>query len=187
MRCDIAGCAEEAVASTAIGFGREQAPTDAWGRHPNMWWSLWLCATHEFLPPVEAYLDGRLAVRWREREPLRALGPAYTLLENKYFLDDIYLKGIVRPIQYKLSAGADWFNQNVLDGIVHSFAWTAKALSKAVEVFDRRGIDGAVNGVAQTAGFVGGILRYVQSGNVQRYAAYLFAGVILLAIVFTRI
>ncbi len=125
--------------------------------------------------------------RWREREPLRALGPAYTLLENKYFLDDIYLKGIVRPIQYKLSAGADWFNQNVLDGVVHSFAWAAKALAKAVEVFDRRGIDGAVNGVAQTAGFVGGILRYVQSGNVQRYAAYLFAGVILLAIVFTRI
>jgi NADH-quinone oxidoreductase subunit L len=124
--------------------------------------------------------------RWREREPLRALGPAYTLLENKYFLDDIYLKGIVRPIQYKLSAGANWFNQNVLDGVVHSFAWTAKALAKGVEVFDRRGIDGAVNGVAQTAGFVGGILRYVQSGNVQRYAAYLFAGVILLAIVFTR-
>jgi len=48
-------------------------------------------------------------------------------------------------------------------------------------------IDGAVNGIAQTAGFTGGILRYIQSGNVQRYAAFLFAGVVVMAIVITRI
>ena len=40
---------------------------------------------------------------------------------------------------------------------------------------------------AGTAGFVGGILRYVQSGNVQRYAAFLFTGLVILAIVFTRV
>ena len=55
------------------------------------------------------------------------------------------------------------------------------------KVVDAGGIDGAVNGVAGTAGFVGGILRYVQSGNVQRYAAFLFTGLVILAIVFTRV
>ncbi len=129
----------------------------------------------------------RLYARWREREPLRALGPAYALLENKYYLDEIYLRGIVRPIQYKLSAGVDWFNRYVLDGIVHTFALAAKAFAQVVDAFDRKGIDGAVNGLAQTAGVSGGILRYVQSGNVQRYAAFLFAGVLVLAVVFTRI
>ena len=44
--------------------------------------------------------------------------------------------------------------------------------------FDRNVIDGAVNGVANIAGFTGGILRYIQSGNVQRYAAFLFTGVV---------
>jgi NADH-quinone oxidoreductase subunit L len=48
-------------------------------------------------------------------------------------------------------------------------------------------IDGAVNGAAQIAGFTGGILRYIQSGNVQRYAVVLFAGVLVLAVIFTRI
>jgi hypothetical protein len=48
-------------------------------------------------------------------------------------------------------------------------------------------IDGAVNAAAGTAGFTGGLLRYLQSGNVQRYAAFLFAGVVVLAIVFTRV
>jgi NADH:ubiquinone oxidoreductase subunit 5 (subunit L)/multisubunit Na+/H+ antiporter MnhA subunit len=56
-----------------------------------------------------------------------------------------------------------------------------------VDLFDRYAIDGAVNGVAETAGFTGGILRYVQSGNVQRYAVFLFAGVAILAFIFTRV
>jgi hypothetical protein len=44
-----------------------------------------------------------------------------------------------------------------------------------------------VNGLGQTAGFTGGLLRYLQSGNVQRYAAFLFAGVVILTVIFTRI
>src|SRR5204863_1647738 len=33
--------------------------------------------------------------RWREPDPVRKLGRAYTLLDHKYYLDDIYLNGIV--------------------------------------------------------------------------------------------
>jgi NADH-quinone oxidoreductase subunit L len=51
---------------------------------------------------------------------------------------------------------------------------------------DRNVIDGAVNASAAVAGFFGGLLRYIQSGNVQRYAAFLFTGVVILAIIFTR-
>jgi NADH:ubiquinone oxidoreductase subunit 5 (subunit L)/multisubunit Na+/H+ antiporter MnhA subunit len=56
-----------------------------------------------------------------------------------------------------------------------------------VNLFDRGVVDRAVNGVGHTAGFSGGLLRYIQSGNVQRYAAFLFTGVVILAVVFTRI
>jgi NADH-quinone oxidoreductase subunit L len=99
--------------------------------------------------------------RWREPDPVTSLGPAYTLLENKYYLDTIYWKGIVKPIRDPLAAFVYWTNQEM--------------------------IDGAVNGIGETAGFTGGLLRYLQSGNVQRYAAFLFAGVVILAVVFTRI
>ena len=51
--------------------------------------------------------------------------------------------------------------------------------------FDRNVIDGAVNGVGhRRRATSGGILRYLQTGNVQRYAVVLFVGVIALAIVF---
>jgi NADH-quinone oxidoreductase subunit L len=132
-------------------------------------------------------LGFRVYSRWRVPDPLRALGPAYTLLDRKYYLDEIYMRGVVRPVQYKLSAAVDWFNTAVLDGIVHTFAKVALALGRVVDVFDRRGIDGAVNGIAETAEFSGGLLRYLQSGNVQRYAVFLFAGVAILAFVFTRV
>jgi NADH-quinone oxidoreductase subunit L len=125
--------------------------------------------------------------RWQERDPIRALGPVYTLLENKYYLDDIYWRGIIRPIRDRASAAVYWTNQNILDGAVNGTAGLTKVFAKVVNGFDKNVIDGAVNGAGNLAGFTGGLLRYVQSGNVQRYAAFLFGGVVVLAIIFTRI
>jgi NADH-quinone oxidoreductase subunit L len=129
----------------------------------------------------------RLYARWRERDPVRSLGPAYTVLERKYFLDDIYMRGIVRPTQYPLAAAVDWSNRTILDGLVHSFAWFTRLFSRATDAVDRNLVDGAVNRVAIGAGWTGGLLRYIQSGNVQRYAVFLFAGVAILAVIYTRV
>ena len=123
----------------------------------------------------------RLYARWRERDPVRNLGPVYTVLERKYGLDDLYMRGIVLPIRDKLSAAAYWTNQNVLDGAVNGAGWVARKLGLAVRSFDEEVIDGAVNGTGLLAKFVGRGLRLLQSGNVQAYAALLFAGVIVLA------
>ena len=41
--------------------------------------------------------------------------------------------------------------------------------------------------VAIGTGWTGGLLKYVQSGNVQRYAILLFTGVAILAVVITRV
>jgi NADH-quinone oxidoreductase subunit L len=125
--------------------------------------------------------------RYRERDPLRRLGPVYTLLDNKYYLDDIYLKGIVRPIQYAVARAVYWTNQRILDGVVNGFGRLTRLLGRATDATDRNVVDGAVNRVAIGAGWTGGLLRYIQSGNVQRYAVFLFAGVTILAVVFARI
>jgi NADH-quinone oxidoreductase subunit L len=126
-----------------------------------------------------------LYARWTDRDPLRRLGPAYTLLERKYYLDDLYLRGVVRPVQYPLSAGVYWTNQRILDGGVNGAAWLTRKLGLGVDVVDRRAVDGAVNGVAFSTRWTGGFLKYAQSGNVQRYAALLFGGVVVLAVVIT--
>jgi NADH-quinone oxidoreductase subunit L len=151
----------------------------------------------EFLPWVAAVsilaaLSGVVAGyfvyrRYRVPDPITELGPVYTILENKYYLDLIYMKGIVYPVRNRVSAAVVWFDRNVVDAVVNGAARLTLGFSGGVDDFDRTVVDGAVNGVGQVTGFTGGLLRYLQSGNVQRYAAVLFAGVIVLAIIITRI
>jgi NADH-quinone oxidoreductase subunit L len=130
-------------------------------------------------------------VTYRERtaiDPLQpALGPMWNVLQNRFFIDSFYMTAIIYPVRDRLSAWVNWFNQNVLDGAVNGTAALARGLSRAVAWFDRMIIDGFVNGVGETAGEAGGLLKYIQSGNVQWYAVGLFVGVIALTIVFIKV
>ncbi|MFN8232270.1 MAG: NADH-quinone oxidoreductase subunit L [Actinomycetota bacterium] len=125
--------------------------------------------------------------RYRDPDPTLELGALSRILEHKYYLDDVYLRGIVYPIRDSVSAGAYWFNQHVLDGIVNGAAHVTRRASGAIGWFDRNVIDGAVNGAGQVTRGFGAALRFIQSGNVQWYAVALFVGVIALTIVFVRI
>ena len=94
---------------------------------------------------------------WRNRPAAvrvaRSAAPLYTLLLNKYYVDEIYNAVIVQPIK----------------GISTVLLW------KGV---DAGLIDGAVNGVG---GFVRGSsssLRKLQTGSIRAYAASLFLGVV---------
>ena len=80
-----------------------------------------------------------------------------------------------------------WSNQKILDGIVNGAAAVTKVVANAVRWFDTHVLDGLVNAAGNFAGFTGGLLHYIQSGNVQRYAAFLFSGIVVLAIIITRI
>jgi NADH-quinone oxidoreductase subunit L len=78
-----------------------------------------------------------------------------------------------------------WFNQHILDGIVNGTAnLTVRGSHFVYGTLDQKVIDGAVNGSAGLTGLTGGVLRYIQSGNVQRYAAVLFGAVALFVALF---
>jgi NADH-quinone oxidoreductase subunit L len=93
---------------------------------------------------------------------------------------------IVLPVRDKLSAATYWFNQNVLDGVVNGAALLTRGVSHGIAWIDRNIVDGAVNALGGLAGATGGLLRYLQTGNVQWYAVGLFAGVIVLTAYFVN-
>jgi NADH-quinone oxidoreductase subunit L len=67
--------------------------------------------------------------------------------------------------------------------VVNGAAKGARIIGKfTYEKLDQKGVDGAVNGVAEITGESGGLLRYLQSGRVQRYALLLFGAVGLLSL-----
>jgi len=116
-----------------------------------------------------------------ERNPLARAG--YTFLENKYYLDALYENVIVGSIKGAIARASYWVNQRVIDGAVNGLGTGAAQVGRfAYDVVDQKGVDGAVNGIAVSTGETGGLLRYVQSGRVQRYALMLFAAVALLSL-----
>jgi NADH-quinone oxidoreductase subunit L len=104
-------------------------------------------------------------------------GSGYRLLEQKYYLDALYERVIVRGIKGPIAAAAYWVNQHILDGIVDGAASVAKrAATFTYDVVDQEGVDGLVNGVGAGATGLGRGFKSMASGKVQQYAAYLLGG-----------
>ena len=106
----------------------------------------------------------------------------YTFLENKYYLDELYTGVIAGSTKGPLARAANWFNQNILDGIINGIGLGARKIAAVVYVVaDQLIIDGAVNGSGQGSEGAGQLLRKIQTGKVQQYASILFAGAVVLA------
>jgi NADH-quinone oxidoreductase subunit L len=121
---------------------------------------------------------GGLALGWlvyrrfsAERpDPLaRPLGRLYSVLQNKYYFDELYDRLFVRATQ-RLSAWLFHFDDLwVIDPIVDGVGRLWRRLSELGRRIDTNIVDGAVNGVAGITGSVGGALRLIQTGRAQNY------------------
>jgi NADH-quinone oxidoreductase subunit L len=123
----------------------------------------------------------------RLTERSRPARAGYALLENRYYLDHLYTGIIVNGIKGPIARAAYWVNQNVLDGVVHGAAAGARGAAHiAYDVIDQKVVDGLVNGAGLSAEESGGLLRTIQTGRVQQYAAVLFAATAIFAIALIR-
>ncbi len=77
----------------------------------------------------------------------------YNLLYHKFYIDELYA----------------WLIAVFVDGGARILEW-----------FDLKIINGLVNGLASLTGWSGQTLRYTEDGQVQTYALYLVAGVVIL-------
>ncbi len=115
----------------------------------------------------------------------RVAGLGKTILVNKYYFDWLYTDVITGFVKGPAARATNWFNQHVLDGIVDGTAKGAVVAGQFVyENIDQKVVDGAVNGAAITTSEAGGVLRHLQTGRIQQYAALFFAAAALLAGVF---
>ncbi|MGC9334200.1 MAG: NADH-quinone oxidoreductase subunit L [Anaerolineae bacterium] len=104
-------------------------------------------------------------------DPLRRpLGPVYTLLENKYYFDELYYAAFIRPAIRLGEACYAFDDKLVIDPIVDSVGrfgrWLSDWLRRAV---DNPIVDGAVNGVGKATVWFGEFMRATQTGKVQNY------------------
>lgn len=157
---------------------------------PFKWWKAGMSVGIVFLGMILSWLlcvqlytrKNKKLVGLTERN--KVLGAGYSFLANKYYLDTLYEKIIVRSIAHPISRGAYWFNQNVLDGIVNGAGnSTRKTAGWVYRNVDQKLVDGAVNGAGISAENAGGALQPVQSGKVNQYGALLFGAAAIGALV----
>jgi NADH-quinone oxidoreductase subunit L len=133
-----------------------------------------------------------VALAWRlygkglpSPDPTTQMGGLSTALERKYWLDDLGYRFVVVPVRDRLSAWATWTSNVLIDGVVAGAGRaTLKAARVTYDVVDQQVIDGGVNGAAFSAAWWSNRLKRIQSGDVQRYAGALAAGVIVLVLAF---
>jgi NADH-quinone oxidoreductase subunit L len=87
---------------------------------------------------------------------MRRFLPIYTLLKNKYYIDEMY----------------QWAVQRIMFVVSRALAW-----------FDRNIVDGAVNGVAWLCRLTGDGLSRLQQGRLQTYLIMFVAGVVIIIMV----
>ncbi|WP_083262529.1 NADH-quinone oxidoreductase subunit L [Roseivirga sp. 4D4] len=96
-----------------------------------------------------------------------------------WYQDALYRKAILKFVMLKAQALA-WFDRKVIDGIVDGLAKFQVIFAHLIKWFDRYFVDGLVHLTVFTSGRIGQLTRSIQSGNVQAYILMSFVFLILL-------
>jgi proton-translocating NADH-quinone oxidoreductase, chain L len=150
-------------------------------------WSVALIST--VLALVAIYISwlvyGRNPLRAGETDPLkRRLGAIFTVLENKWYVDELYHAIIVTPF-VKISQFLadvidwrfwhDWFHETAIAG---TYNWLSRiVLNRDI---DQRGIDAVANSLGTLTQWLSATLRKIQNGFVRSYALSVLLGVVLI-------
>jgi NADH-quinone oxidoreductase subunit L len=116
-------------------------------------------------------------------DPLRSLGIIFTVLNAKYWVDEIYDFLFIKPFKGLSQFLAnvidwrfwhDWFHDTV---IARTFKGGAQILANPIDLGI---IDGAVNGMARGVRWCSAQLRQIQTGYVRNYALSVLLGVVII-------
>nr|YP_010734625.1 NADH-plastoquinone oxidoreductase subunit 5 [Euphorbia nutans]WEH01484.1 NADH-plastoquinone oxidoreductase subunit 5 [Euphorbia nutans]WHS26051.1 NADH dehydrogenase subunit F [Euphorbia nutans] len=111
--------------------------------------------------------------------------PGYLSLERFNFFNSSPKKGLKKILSDKIKNGIyNWsYNRGYIDSLYAiSFIGSIRKLAEFFSFFDKRIIDGIINGVGLTSFFVGESIKYAGSGRISSYLLYLFYAVIFLLI-----
>lgn len=120
------------------------------------------------IAPVAIGLTGIIIAYWlykkqneRSDKMAATLGGIYKTIYHKFYVDELYLFITKKIIFNLIGRPAAWFDKNVVDGLVNATGNATTTISEKI--------------------------KGLQSGKVQQYAAYFFAGVFGLVLLFIYI
>ena len=107
----------------------------------------------------------------------------YRLVLNKYWVDELY-NAIFVAFGKRLCGWLWGFDATVVDGTVNGSGWLTVWLSQLSARFDFRGVDGAVNAIADLIQGGSDAFKRLQTGLVQNYMLAMALGIFVIVSLF---
>ena len=127
------------------------------------------------------WVYGRRPLTAGQPDPLEVkMGGLYVMLKNKYYIDEFYNLVFVQPARRFAAWMGDVFDRKGIDGVLHGIAHGAMRLSLAFRSFDTKVVNGGADGLAASIKSFGHWLRDIQTGRVQNYLLLALVSVVLL-------
>lgn len=120
-----------------------------------------------------------------EEDPMiKILGPLWPLLENKYYIDELYEIVFIKPAKVVARVTGDVIDRGVIDGFLHLVARTFVFIGDLSKVFNAWLIDGFGDAIPHGVGAFGSWFRRIQTGRVQQYLLLVAIAIIMIGLIF---
>ncbi len=122
--------------------------------------------------------------RATDRDPLaRALGPIWVLLENKFYVDEIYDKTII-ALTYGAGRLLNWIDRHLVDRVVNLTGLVTLFIGRFNFIIDDFTLNTGTDAMGEGTIMVGDGVRQSATGKIQDYGAYIFGGVVVVALIY---
>jgi len=162
------GAAAATAAATVLATDGHMHTEAINAAHGWLFWGVGGAFIVGFVIAIAIYSGGLRKAEWIKRKA----GLLYVILEHKYFFDEVYnfvwVKGCI--LVAKISRLIDTY---VVDLLFDLAAFTTRRLADfSGWVLDNHGVDGVVNGVADTSMHIGHYVRSPQTGRIRNYLLF---------------
>jgi proton-translocating NADH-quinone oxidoreductase chain L len=122
--------------------------------------------------------------RATDADPLERMMPGlFRVLNNKFYIDEFYGATVGRFTDW-LGRGLGFFDRNVVDGTVNGVGLGQLFVSKINFIIDDLFLNQGADTLADATTYTGDGLRQTTTGKIQDYGALIFAGVLLIGLIY---
>ena len=117
-------------------------------------------------------------------DPLERMMPAvFQALNRKLYFDELYANTFGR-LSYGLAVAWNWFDRSVLDGFINGTGFFTQFIGRLNFIIDDTILNDGMDAVSEGTNVAGDVTRQTETGKIQDYVSLIFAGVVILGIIY---
>ncbi len=119
-----------------------------------------------------------------DADPLERLMPGvFRALNRKLYFDEIYASTFGK-LSYVLALAWNWLDRSVFDGFINGTGLFTQFIGRLNFIIDDTILNDGMDAVSEGTNAAGDVTRQTETGKIQDYVSLIFAGVVILGIIY---